>query len=938
MNIIKSLHTGILHKTFSYNGKHFFASSLLWGFRLDSCEPVLEQELWSSIGDIFGQNEMFDFGMPKDNGEFLVHGSFFSPEGQPVKGGKVSIRVGEIKKELSVQGNRSWLDMMGANIGVKGPEPFVEMPVSYENSFGGDGYKKNPVGKGFVPVETETGKVHHLPNIEYINQLVGSPSDTPEPAGLGRVDIMWEPRASQAGTYDEEYMKNRMPGFPDDIQWSYFSDGPPDQKIKGFFTGNEEFEIKYMNPHTPLQKGNLPDINGRCFINHEVEGVIEFKEIKTKLDTVWFFPKDNLGVIIHRGTIEVAEDDGTDVKQLLIAHENIKDKPRSVDHYKKELTQRIDPDEGFKYMLYTAPLIPEGCKCGFEIIMEESEGDNENLLKKNADTFSDRAIENAEKEIVKQKDEVTEKLEGSGIDSKQIIDSMDIPKQKESPEEKELKKIIETIIPGSVSDPDNIDLSRINLKKMDDLKEYGDKLKEEKLKEAGDKRKEALEIIKGESEDSSEFVEVLKNMEEVEAENKKKPVLPRFDSAAMIENIKKQYENSHGQQMMVYHSMGLPEDQIPKLDDAFDMKKIEDTVTDAEVKVKDGYRLGAHAIEDGRSPHEGKEEEIKTALLAAYKKRDKTSGGDYAYLDLSGMDLTGIDLSGCYLEYVDFTDTILKDANLENAILAHANLTNTDFTNADLKGANIGATIIKGTKFLDADLTDANLSMAKIDSGKFVRCKMADKPDLFIETEFNNVDFTGSDLSKSTFLELDISGCCFKDADLTESNFIKPVMRKCCFDGAKLDGINFIEAEGENSSFNNAEMRNVRFVGVCVLSNSDFTGAKAVESNFRDCDLSQCDFSDATITRSDFGSSDLTNSIFKKTSARLAQFIKADLTGANLTGIDLMEGSMMKAKLVSTDFSDSNLYSVSFLNSTLGETDFSGAYLEQTILKDWRPV
>ncbi|MFW6372957.1 MAG: DUF2169 family type VI secretion system accessory protein, partial [Thermodesulfobacteriota bacterium] len=223
MNIIKSLQAGILSKTYDYKGQSFFAVSLLWGFQLDSGEPVLEYKLWAAIAEMLGKNEMFDAAMPKPHGEALVHGSFFAPEGKPVLSGTVSFSLDTIHKELSVFGDRFWTRTLGTAVSVRGPEPFTEMPVGYANAFGGDGYKINPVGKGFGEIQNENGRLFPLPNIEYPDQLILSPRDRPAPASLSRVDMMWKQRFSKAGTYDKKYIDERMPGLPDDIDWSFFN-------------------------------------------------------------------------------------------------------------------------------------------------------------------------------------------------------------------------------------------------------------------------------------------------------------------------------------------------------------------------------------------------------------------------------------------------------------------------------------------------------------------------------------------------------------------------------------------------------------------------------------------------------------------------------------------------------------------------------------------
>ena len=73
MHIVKGMQASLLHRSFSHQGRHYFTASALWGFRLGSGEPVLEQDLWTSLGDMLGRNELFDGGMPKSRGEFLVH-------------------------------------------------------------------------------------------------------------------------------------------------------------------------------------------------------------------------------------------------------------------------------------------------------------------------------------------------------------------------------------------------------------------------------------------------------------------------------------------------------------------------------------------------------------------------------------------------------------------------------------------------------------------------------------------------------------------------------------------------------------------------------------------------------------------------------------------------------------------------------------------------
>lgn len=937
MNILKALHAGILQTCYSFHGEHFFAVSLLWGFRLNSGRPVLEQELWEKIGGVFGKNEIFDSGMPKATGEVLIHGSFFAPDRQPVKAGQVSLTIGSVHKDLSVFGDRRWRKTpVGAAI--EGPEPFTEMPITYYQAFGGEGYAQNPVGKGIGAVDTESGPVYSLPNIEYPEQLIFSPRDRPDPAAFSRLDPMWRQRFSKSGTYDKKYIKERMPGLPDDINWTFFNEASPDQWIEEFFRGDEKFEIINMNPDMPVQEGRLPGVYGRCFVNHGVDDEIIFKEIPTRLDTVWFFPSENLGVLIHRGTLEISEDDGGDVKQLLIAHENLQDPPRSEAHYLREITERSDPETAGFRIMNTAPLLPDGCKCGFKIMEEESEKPLENLTNRNLGVFTDKKVEESKEKLEEQLKErrknLDEGLRAEGVDPEPYMKKMEYPKPGTSPEEEEINALLEAAIPGIVSDPKKIDFSRIDIKKLKDIEGYSKRLTEKKQKEAEDQLNQELDRLKSLSKENPEIPEIDDTIDRIEsalAETKKPPLLPRLNIQEQMKAARDQYAQAQ-QQALVLHSMGIPSENLDDLDKLdIDFDELEPKVMAAVKTAMDGYRLGAHSIPESRSPHEGKEPEIAAAVVKAYQDGGKTAGGDYAFTDLSGLDLSGIDLSGAYLEYVNLTDANLTDADLSNAILAHADLTRTDFTRAKLTGANVGAATMKNTRFVDADLTGAILGKAKIEEAVFHRCKLVDRMEMFLDTSFQKVDFSGSDLKKNNFIDSDISGCIFAGADLSESNFINPKMDNTDFNGSILKSVNFIKAEAENAVFRQAEMKNARFVGGCILPGADFSGADAGEANLRDCELQNADFTDAFLHKADFGGSDLTRAKFVRANAVQAQFNKSNLVYADLYRIHLMEGSLYKARLSAARFTEANLYSVNFMGSIVGEegmddADFTDAY------------
>lgn len=941
MNIVKSLHASLLHRCYSHQEKHYFVVSVLWGFDLLTGEPVLEQDLWTAVGDNIGKGQLFDAGMPKANGELLVSGSCCAPTGKKINAGKVSVSLGEIAKELHVFGDRHWIKGMGVGWGVSEPEYFEEMPISYLNAFGGKDYKPNPVGKGIDEVPGDTGPVVPLPNVEYPKQIIGSPNDKPDPASLNSTDMMCEQRISYAGTYDQKYIETRMPGFPDDLDYHYFNDAARDQWNTTFFNGDESYEIRNMNPDHALLQGRLPGVRGRAFVNHLQDGKVEFKEINTKLDTVWFLPGARLGVVVHRGLIEVAEDDASDVQAVMVANENQSDNKRSVEHYQNEMMLRTDKEEAFKYLMYTAPLIPEGVICAFESMNDSGDYPLENLSTESMSRYSEAQKLEAEKQMQEEFDNANQQMKESGFSqdqidefNKKVQDAKDKGSEG-SPEAQKINEIMEKVMPGLSSNPDKLDYTKLNLKALDELHEYMEAMKQDKTAENRQRLQELLDKLRNDS-NGPENEQAAQQIETLLKEMDLPPLLPRVDVEDVLARMAEQREEME-RELHKMQSMGLPQEDLDKYRASVDFDAMEKDFRENIRQFNETYRESAHHLEQARSPHEGREPEIRDKLLSAFNAGQDTSLGDYAFIDLSGQDLKGINLSDSYLEYADFTDATIRDADFSNAILSHAKFDNTVFDNVNFTGANLGAAHFKGAKVLNSDFTDGVLGKARFDASEFRQCKMADKLDMLFEASFDNAGFIDCDMRKNAFVDTEFKVCDFSQSDLSESSMLNPVMQNTVFSGAVLNGVNIVTANADGCKFDKATMNNVRFVAGSSLQGADFTGAVVREANLRESNCQNAVFDESDLEKTDFGGADLRNASFRKASAITSQFNNANLEHAVLDSANLFEGSMYKARISSASFFNSNLYSVNFMGCTHGSTDFTGADLHKTIFKDWRP-
>ncbi len=349
MKVIKDTHHGLLLNRFGIKDKYYLVVTILIFFDLDRPDSSLnEQEMWRFFQAQAGGGAILDTGMPKMNGEVIIYGSCFPAQGS-ARASMVAFGMEGIRKKLSVFGDRIWIRKGGISV-ISEPEPFREMPIRWENAFGGRHYKMNPLGKGIDPVILPDGReVIPLPNIEDPDHLIGSPSDRPEPVCFMPIDMMWPQRFKKHGTYDERWLRDRWPFYPEDMDWSFFNCASEDQQRSSFFRGGEEFFIENMHPERSRIFSTIPALRQRCFINRlmdieKPEGETLFQEVETRIDTLILFPHALRGIALWRGTAEIYDDEALDVLHLFIVTESLKDKPKDLDYYHEAFKRRVEGD------------------------------------------------------------------------------------------------------------------------------------------------------------------------------------------------------------------------------------------------------------------------------------------------------------------------------------------------------------------------------------------------------------------------------------------------------------------------------------------------------------------------------------------------------------------------------------------------------------------
>jgi hypothetical protein len=204
----------------------------------------------------------------------------------------VSLRVGPVSKMARVFGDRIWKKSFGMS-SFTDPEPFEEIPLIYENAFGGedtspekekhhDGEIRNLVGRGFRAKHSKAEWVGTpLPNIEDPERLIHSVDNRVDPVGFGPICRHWMPRRRYTGTYDQKWIDERLPLLPEDFDERFHNAAPEGLTAPGYLEGVEPVEVVGCTRSGPLQF-ELPGLRPCLFVRICDRG----EDLEMKLNTV----------------------------------------------------------------------------------------------------------------------------------------------------------------------------------------------------------------------------------------------------------------------------------------------------------------------------------------------------------------------------------------------------------------------------------------------------------------------------------------------------------------------------------------------------------------------------------------------------------------------------------------------------------------------------
>jgi len=860
MKVIKPMPVSLLTRCFEFRGKCWLGVSTLVLVDLAAAPRLWpEKALWQFWATRPEAEMPLDDAMVRTRAQFLVAGAAF-PHGTDGRSCAVAAQVGTLRKTLVVHGDRFWDgDRPGA------AAEFARMPLRWDRAFGGPAFAANPLGKGAAPVELGGARFHPLPNIERPEAVLSSRQQQPAPAGFGPIEQTWPQRAQWRGTYDDAWLRKEFPAIASDTDWRFFNAAPEDQQQAEAFRGDESYAFHNMHPEHALLEGRLPGLRARSFVTHRVGGQEKFKEVPSRLNTLWFFPEDGKIILAFQGMHEIFEDDGADVVHLLAGIEYLA-APRDALHYLEVRDKRLEKEEGAIESLREDDLLPADLAVPlFDV-----------------DPAPGRMLERGARRAREERIAANEIVRSHGLD------------------------------PAVHAPPvDGAPLPRIRT--IDDLlRARKELLAQAQAMQAQAEAGKAASIAGVQAQFEQSGMSFAPIRQEMQGLAMRGPPRPYVDG--LLAHMK----------TLIAQAEGMPgaADELKQM--STDERQIA-TWRAGEKSQLAGYRMAAHYQPPADELGKDAAHALRQRVLEHHAKGGAFEGWDLTGANLSGMSLEGANLRGALMERANLTGTRLDRADLGDAVLAHATLRLTQLAGARLSRANLGASRIEKSDFSEADLSDAVFTRARIEETSWRGARIDGV--MLEEAVIGAIDFTGAQAASILLLrQRDLRACCFAGVRFKECVFLECDVSGVDFTHAHIDKCAFVSVQARGTSFRGLRIASGCFVKGCALDGADFSQADLPAMNFRGVAAAGAVFRGACLRGSDFSESDLARADFGGADARQARFVRAGLQQARLGAANLADAVFQHARLDGTDYRRANLFQSDFARVRIGAgADFAEA-------------
>lgn len=852
MKIVKPMSLSVLHRPYPFLGRAYMAVAALGFFRLGAPAARLlpDAAQWPLALAALPAGMALDDVMPKPRGEALVLGRACAPGGKQVTSMCVRLAIGTIDKRLRVTGERGWRHGLLRLRQVADPAPFSTMPLTWERAHGGPGHAANPLGCGHA-ARFGGARAGCMPNVEYCDEAKAARGRA---AGFAPLPSDHAPRKGKLGTYDARWLAQEAPGFASDIDWSAFNLAPEDQWLSGYFHGDEPYRLEGLHPERPSIEGRLPGVRARAFIQ---EGGAAPREVPLALDTVWFLPDHDLGVLAFHGRVGIADIDGLGVTAVMAGYERLAE-PRPLAHYHEVLRLRSDPLQAAEHVFNEGQLAPAPDP---------------------ADAARDAAADAAEHaaRLAQQQQRLDELAREhwrlQGTPGTQGAMAPAAPHAAEAP----------FAAPGARAlasgDFDLAPMMRAARRAAEQARTQA------AAALAGLARPEAAPPAPEAERDAA--------LERAQ--------VPAYDLLPALETGRDPVAAERLAQLDRLAGEGqLDADAHAKARAALAAAPAQQrAVRRATPAAAPGPRLGPSAAATlGQQALRWHDSGIGLAgrdLAGADLRGARLAGADLRETMLEGADLSGADLTGADLRGAVLAGALLRGASLARARLDEANLSGCDADGACLRGASLCAANASDARLCRADLSGAVLDRLLAPRMMLVEAVLdgvrADAATL-VQADARGSRWHGARCDKLVALRAQLAGADFSGVRFTACAVNEADLRASRWDRAVLDGL---QAAGA-TCFAGASLRGVR-AGKCGLHGADLAGADLQAGHWLRCDFSHARLDRALLDRARFPHSVFMGASLAGASAVDADFYQAVCRQADLRGARLAGAAFVQAEL-----------------------------------------
>lgn len=228
--------------------------------------------------------------------DVIVNAIARAPNGTPARSWLCGVKIADggelrLEKALRVTGPRAWQPVWKCALSadeqkdwrshrkqfdrweLSDPDPLTELPLRYEYGYGGeiaagkdddgkplfDTDHCNPLGRGKLSAEwTDHTKPVPAPQIEDIDGKVCEPFKDYTPQSLSPIPPAWLPRRPLGGTYDQNWIDNVWPAWPEDYDFAYHNSAHPDLILDPYLKGGERVILSGLSAWAKIVEFDLP--------------------------------------------------------------------------------------------------------------------------------------------------------------------------------------------------------------------------------------------------------------------------------------------------------------------------------------------------------------------------------------------------------------------------------------------------------------------------------------------------------------------------------------------------------------------------------------------------------------------------------------------------------------------------------------------------------